>query len=144
MYSTPAAWRLRWPFYKIRLEYWCWVWLYLFGDSACPYGTALFEVCIIFTITTASRKANCLNFTTVALRYYANAVIGKSSSAPSSRSIFRHESPLCEYHGVIRPTAECMGEITRSRHRRYTGHSAETPNRIGLSFGNTWLFLTLQ
>lgn len=83
------------------------------GDSArCPYGTRSFEVVYEFTLQAVSKLFE-LGCPLVILAC-------NTASAKALRTIQQINLPVMDASrrvlGVIRPTAECIGEITRSRH----------------------------
>ena len=83
------------------------------GDSArCPYGPRSFEVVYEFTLQ-AVDKLFKLGCPLVILAC-------NTASAKALRTIQQINLPVLDATrrvlGVIRPTAECIGEITRSRH----------------------------
>ena len=83
------------------------------GDSArCPYGPRSFEVVYEFTLQAVSKLFE-LGCPLVVLAC-------NTSSAKALRTIQQINLPVIDATrrvlGVIRPTAECIGEITRSRH----------------------------
>jgi glutamate racemase (EC 5.1.1.3) len=83
------------------------------GDSArCPYGPRSFEVFSEFTLQAVSKLFE-LGCPLVILAC-------NTASAKALRTIQQINLPVIDATrrvlGVIRPTAECIGEITRSRH----------------------------
>ena len=83
------------------------------GDSArCPYGPRSFEVVYEFTLQAVSKLFE-LGCPLVILAC-------NTASAKALRTIQQINLPVIDATrrvlGVIRPTAECIGEITRSRH----------------------------
>ena len=83
------------------------------GDSArCPYGPRSFEVVYEFTLQAVSKLFE-LGCPVVILAC-------NTASAKALRTIQQINLPVIDATrrvlGVIRPTAECIGEITRSRH----------------------------
>ena len=83
------------------------------GDSArCPYGPRSFEVVYEFTLQAVSKLFE-LGCPLVILAC-------NPASAKALRTIQQINLPVIDATrrvlGVIRPTAECIGEITRSRH----------------------------
>ena len=83
------------------------------GDSArCPYGPRSFEVVYEFTLQAVSKLFE-LGCPLVILAC-------NTASAKALRTIQQINLPVIDATrrvlGVIRPTAECRGEITRSRH----------------------------
>ena len=83
------------------------------GDSArCPYGPRSFEVVYEFTLQAVSKLFE--------LRCPLVILACNTASAKALRTIQQINLPVIDATrrvlGVIRPTAECIGEITRSRH----------------------------
>ncbi|WP_289119945.1 glutamate racemase [uncultured Bacteroides sp.] len=83
------------------------------GDSArCPYGPRSFEVVYEFTLQAVSKLFE-MGCPLVILAC-------NTASAKALRTIQQINLPVMDATrrvlGVIRPTAECIGEITRSRH----------------------------
>lgn len=83
------------------------------GDSArCPYGPRSFEVVYEFTLQAVSKLFE-LGCPLVILAC-------NTASAKALRTIQQINLPVIDATrrvlGVIRPTAECIGEITRNRH----------------------------
>ena len=83
------------------------------GDSArCPYGPRSFEVVYEFTLQAVSKLFE-LGCPLVILAC-------NTAAAKALRTIQQINLPVIDATrrvlGVIRPTAECIGEITRSRH----------------------------
>ena len=83
------------------------------GDSArCPYGPRSFEIVYEFTLQAVSKLFE-LGCPLVILAC-------NTASAKALRTIQQINLPVIDATrrvlGVIRPTAECIGEITRSRH----------------------------
>ncbi|MBV4241913.1 glutamate racemase [Phocaeicola dorei] len=83
------------------------------GDSArCPYGPRSFEVVYEFTLQAVSKLFE-LGCPLVILAC-------NTASAKALRTIQQINLPVIDASrrvlGVIQPTAECIGEITRSRH----------------------------
>lgn len=83
------------------------------GDSArCPYGTRSFEVVYEFTLQAVSKLFE-LGCPLVILAC-------NTASAKALRTIQQINLPVMDSTrrvlGIIRPTAECIGEMTRSRH----------------------------
>ena len=83
------------------------------GDSArCPYGPRSFDVVYEFTLQAVSKLFE-LGCPLVILAC-------NTASAKALRTIQQINLPVIDATrrvlGVIRPTAECIGEITRSRH----------------------------
>lgn len=86
--------------------------LYLGDNARTPYGTRSFEVVYDFTLQ-AVRKLFDMGCPLVILAC-------NTASAKALRSIQQNDLPYLEESrrvlGVIRPTAECIGEITKTRH----------------------------
>lgn len=86
--------------------------IYLGDNARTPYGTRSFEVVYEFTLQ-AVRKLFELGCPLVILAC-------NTASAKALRSIQQHDLPHLDASrrvlGVIRPTAECIGELTQSRH----------------------------
>ena len=86
--------------------------VYLGDNARAPYGTRSFEVVYEFTL----QAVRCLFGMGCPL-----VILGcNTASAKALRSIQQRDLPLMDdtkrVLGVIRPTAECVGEISRSRH----------------------------
>ena len=86
--------------------------LYLGDNARAPYGTRSFEVVYQFTLQ-AVRQLFQMGCPLVILAC-------NTASAKALRSIQQRDLPLIDPSrrvlGVVRPTAECVGDITRSRH----------------------------
>ena len=86
--------------------------LYLGDNARAPYGTRSFEVVYEFTLQ-AVRRLFDMGCPLVILAC-------NTASAKALRNIQQKDLPLIDPNrrvlGVIRPTAECIGEITKSRH----------------------------
>ena len=86
--------------------------LYLGDNARTPYGTRSFEVVYEFTLQ-AVRKLFDLGCPLVILAC-------NTASAKALRSIQQHDLPHLDPSrrvlGVIRPTVECIGELTYTRH----------------------------
>lgn len=86
--------------------------IYLGDNARTPYGTRSFEVVYEFTLQ-AVRKLFELGCPLVILAC-------NTASAKALRSIQQHDLPHLDASrrvlGVIRPTAECIGKLTQSRH----------------------------
>lgn len=86
--------------------------LYLGDNARTPYGTRSFEVVYEFTLQ-AVRKLFEMGCPLVILAC-------NTASAKALRSIQKNDLPYLDTSrrvlGVIRPTAECIGSLTRSRH----------------------------
>ncbi len=86
--------------------------LYLGDNARTPYGTRSFEVVYDFTLQ-AVRKLFELNCPLVILAC-------NTASAKALRSIQQNDLPYLDPSrrvlGVIRPTVECIGDLTRTRH----------------------------
>ena len=86
--------------------------VYLGDNARAPYGTRSFEVVYEFTL----QAVRCLFGMGCPL-----VILGcNTASAKALRSIQQKDLPLMDdtkrVLGVIRPTAECVGEISHSRH----------------------------
>lgn len=86
--------------------------VYLGDNARAPYGTRSFEVVYEFTL----QAVRCLFDMGCPL-----VILGcNTASAKALRSIQQRDLPLMDdtrrVLGVIRPTAECVGEISRTRH----------------------------
>lgn len=86
--------------------------LYLGDNARAPYGTRSFEVVYEFTLQAVNRlfQEGC-----------QLVVLGcNTASAKALRTIQKNDLPLIDSTrrvlGVIRPTAECIGNITQTRH----------------------------
>lgn len=86
--------------------------LYLGDNARAPYGTRSFEVVYEFTLQ-AVRRLFQMGSPLVILAC-------NTASAKALRTIQQHDLPLLDptrrVLGVIRPTAECVGTLSRSRH----------------------------
>lgn len=86
--------------------------LYLGDNARTPYGTRSFEVVYEFTLQ-AVRRLFELGCPLVILAC-------NTASAKALRSIQQNDLPYLDHTrrvlGVIRPTVECIGEITHTRH----------------------------
>ncbi|WP_300727276.1 glutamate racemase [uncultured Bacteroides sp.] len=86
--------------------------IYLGDNARTPYGTRSFEVVYDFTLQ-AVRKLFELGCPLVILAC-------NTASAKALRSIQQNDLPYIDptrrVLGVIRPTVECIGELTKSRH----------------------------
>ncbi len=86
--------------------------LYLGDNARAPYGTRSFEVVYQFTLQ-AVRQLFQMGCPLVILAC-------NTASAKALRTIQQRDLPLIDPSrrvlGVVRPTAECVGDITRSRH----------------------------
>ena len=86
--------------------------IYLGDRARCPYGPRSFEVVYEFTLQAVSKLFE-LGCPLVILAC-------NTASAKALRTIQQINLPVIDATrrvlGVIRPTAECIGEITRSRH----------------------------
>lgn len=86
--------------------------IYLGDNARTPYGTRSFEVVYEFTRQAVEKlfEMGC----------HLVILACNTASAKALRSIQINDLPLIDparrVLGVIRPTAECIGEITRSRH----------------------------
>lgn len=86
--------------------------LYLGDNARAPYGTRSFEVVYEFTLQAVRRlfQEGC-----------PLVILGcNTASAKALRTIQQNDLPQIDASrrvlGVIRPTAECIGEITKTRH----------------------------
>ena len=86
--------------------------LYLGDNARAPYGTRSFEIVYEFTLQAVRRlfEMGC-----------PLVILGcNTASAKALRTIQQHDLPLIDPDrrvlGVIRPTAECVGQLSRSRH----------------------------
>ena len=86
--------------------------IYLGDSESCPYGTRFFEVVYEFTLQAVSKLFE-LGCPLVILAC-------NTASAKALRTIQQINLPVIDATrrvlGVIRPTAECIGQIPRSRH----------------------------
>ncbi len=86
--------------------------LYLGDNARAPYGTRSFEVVYEFTLQ-AVKKLFSMGCHLVILAC-------NTASAKALKSIQEKDLPLLDPNrrvlGVIRPTAECIGDITQTRH----------------------------
>lgn len=86
--------------------------LYLGDNARAPYGSRSFEVVYEFTLQ-AVRQLFSMGCHLVILAC-------NTASAKALRSIQQHDLPQLDptrrVLGVIRPTAECIGQITKTRH----------------------------
>ncbi len=86
--------------------------LYLGDNARAPYGTRSFEVVYEFTLQAVNRlfQMGC----------HLVILACNTASAKALRTIQQHDLPTIDAQrrvlGVIRPTAECIGDITQSRH----------------------------
>ena len=86
--------------------------VYLGDNARAPYGTRSFEVVYEFTLQAVTKlfEMGC----------YLVILACNTASAKALRSIqindLPHLDPARRVLGVIRPTVECIGNITRSRH----------------------------
>ena len=85
---------------------------YLCDNARAPYGSRSFEVVYQFT-----RQAVLKLF---AMGCHLVILGCNTASAKALRTIQQHDLPLIDPDrrvlGVIRPTAECVGQLSRSRH----------------------------
>ena len=97
---------------KIREQMPGYDYIYLGDNARTPYGTRSFEVVYEFTLQ-AVEKLFSLGCPLVILAC-------NTASAKALRSIQQKDLPAIDASrrvlGVIRPTAECIGRLTRSRH----------------------------
>ena len=86
--------------------------LYLGDNARAPYGTRSFEIVYEFTLQ-AVKKLFSMGCHLVILAC-------NTASAKALKSIQEKDLPLLDHNrrvlGVIRPTAECIGDITQTRH----------------------------
>lgn len=86
--------------------------IYLGDNARAPYGTRSFEVVYEFT-----RQAVCKLFD---MRCHLVILACNTASAKALRSIQMNDlpgiDPARRVLGVIRPTVECIGDISKSRH----------------------------
>ena len=86
--------------------------LYLGDNARAPYGTRSFEVVYQFTLQAVSRLFS-MGCPLVVLAC-------NTASAKALRTMQQNDLPTIDptrrVLGVIRPTAECIGNITQSRH----------------------------
>ena len=86
--------------------------IYLGDNARTPYGTRSFEIVYEFTLQAVRRlfEMGC----------HLVILACNTASAKALRSIQQndlpHIDPSRRVLGVIRPTAECIGGLTRSRH----------------------------
>ena len=86
--------------------------IYLGDNARAPYGTRSFEVVYAFTLQAVTRlfEMGC----------HLVILACNTASAKALRSIQKNDLPPLDSArrvlGVIRPTVECIGNITRSRH----------------------------
>lgn len=86
--------------------------IYLGDNARTPYGTRSFEVVYEFTLQAVTKlfEMGC----------HLVILACNTASAKALRSIQIHDLPQLDPSrrvlGVIRPTVECIGDITRSRH----------------------------
>lgn len=86
--------------------------IYLGDNARTPYGTRSFEIVYEFTLQAVTKlfEMGC----------HLVILACNTASAKALRSIQIHDLPLLDPErrvlGVIRPTVECIGNITRSRH----------------------------
>lgn len=97
---------------KIREELPQYDYIYLGDNARTPYGTRSFEVVYEFTLQAVTKlfEMGC----------QLVILACNTASAKSLRSIQMHDLPQLDptrrVLGVIRPTVECIGNVTRSRH----------------------------
>lgn len=86
--------------------------LYLGDNARTPYGTRSFEIVYEYTLDAVTRlfEMGC----------HLVILACNTASAKALRTIQQNDLPRLDINrrvlGVIRPTAECIGSITRSRH----------------------------
>lgn len=100
--------------------------IYLGDNARAPYGSRSFEIVYEFTLQAVNKlfEMGC----------HLVILACNTASAKALRSIQINDLPNIDTErrvlGVIRPTAECIGNITQSRHIRYTGDSRYYKIRI--------------
>ena len=86
--------------------------LYLGDNARTPYGTRSYEIVYEFTLQAVKRLFR--------LGCHLVILACNTASAKALRTIQMHDLPLMDKQrrvlGVIRPTVECIGSITQSRH----------------------------
>ena len=86
--------------------------IYLGDNARTPYGTRSYEVIYEFTLQAVNRlfQMGC----------YLVILACNTASAKALRSIQQNDLPLMDNErrvlGVIRPTTECIGQLTQTRH----------------------------
>lgn len=113
--------------------------LYLGDNARAPYGTRSFEIVYEFTLQ-AVKKLFSMGCHLVILAC-------NTASAKALKSIQEKDLPLLDPNrrvlGVIRPTAECIGDITQTRHigilaTQGTINSESYPLEIHKLFPTSW------
>ncbi|WP_288325593.1 glutamate racemase [uncultured Phocaeicola sp.] len=87
--------------------------IYLGDNARTPYGTRSFEVVYEFTLQ-AVNKLFDLGCPLVILA--CNTASAKALRTIQQMNLPKSDDPTRRVLGVIRPTAECIGDITRTRH----------------------------
>lgn len=87
--------------------------IYLGDNARTPYGTRSFEVVYEFTLQ-AVNKLFELGCPLVILA--CNTASAKALRSIQQKNLPQSDDPTRRVLGVIRPTAECIGSITRTRH----------------------------
>ena len=87
--------------------------IYLGDNARTPYGTRSFEVVYEFTLQ-AVNKLFALGCPLVILA--CNTASAKALRTIQQMNLPQSNDPTRRVHGVIRPTAECIGTITYTRH----------------------------
>lgn len=87
--------------------------LYLGDNARAPYGTRSFEVVYEFTLQ-AVRRLFQMGCPLVILA--CNTASAKALRTIQQRDLPQTDDPSRRVLGVIRPTAECIGDITKTRH----------------------------
>ena len=87
--------------------------LYLGDNARTPYGTRSFEVVYEFTREAVMKLFGMGCHLVILARNPASA---KALQSSQQNDLPQMEGPLRRVLGVIRPTAECIGQITHSRH----------------------------
>ena len=86
--------------------------IYLGDNARTPYGTRSFEIVYQFTLQAVTKLFD--------MGCHLVILACNTASAKALRSIQMHDLPLIDPNrrvlGVIRPTVECIGSITRTRH----------------------------
>lgn len=86
--------------------------IYLGDNARTPYGTRSFEIVYEFTLQAVTKLFG--------MGCHLVILACNTASAKALRSIQMNDLPLLDPErrvlGVIRPTVECIGDITRSRH----------------------------
>ena len=117
---------------EIRKELPAYDFLYLGDNARAPYGTRSFEVVYKFTL-------QCVEYL---FRQGCRLVIlaCNTASAKALRTIQQNDLPKIDPYrrvlGVIRPTAEIIGELTTSKHIGIFATGTDLPTLILLKSGN--------